>query len=90
MRIATVLLVLFLVALLGGTGWFVFDGMTAITDAEVSTHGYIAMVLGTVFSLIIGVSLMVLLFYSSRHGYDEPARSIKNEGRPPEPTSSPH
>ncbi len=90
MRIGTALLVLFLLALLGGTGWFVFDGMTAITDAEVSTHGYIAMTLGVAFSLIIGVSLMVLLFYSSRHGYDEPARSIRSgDTPPPGSTSSP-
>jgi hypothetical protein len=33
--------------------------------------GYIAMTLGVVFSLLIGIALMTLLFYSSRHGYDE-------------------
>jgi len=88
MRIGTALLVLFLLALLGGTGWFVFEGMTSISDAEVSTHGYIAMTLGVGFSLIIGVSLMVLLFYSSRHGYDEPARSVRN-GDASQPGSKP-
>jgi len=37
--------------------------------------GYVAMVLGIVFSLLIGCGLMALLFYSSRHGYDEPYRA---------------
>ena len=35
--------------------------------------GYVAMTIGVVFSLLIGVALMALLFYSSRHGYDERA-----------------
>ena len=33
--------------------------------------GYLAMALGVVFSLIVGCGLMALLFYSSRHGYDD-------------------
>lgn len=41
-------------------------------DVEMSIHGYIAMILGIVFSLMIGCGLMALMFYSSRHGYDEP------------------
>ena len=36
------------------------------------TTGYVAMTLGVVFSLVIGCGLMALVFYSSRHGYDEP------------------
>lgn len=30
------------------------------------------MILGIVFSLVVGVGLMGLVFYSSRKGYDEP------------------
>jgi hypothetical protein len=33
----------------------------------------VAMTIGVVFSLLIGIALMTLLFYSSRHGYDERA-----------------
>ena len=36
-------------------------------------HGWIALGLGTVFSLLIGCGLMVLMFYSSRSGHDEVA-----------------
>ena len=37
------------------------------------TTGYVAMTLGVVFSLLVGFALMALLFYSSRHGYDDRA-----------------
>jgi hypothetical protein len=33
--------------------------------------GYVAMTLGIIFSLVIGCGLMALMFYSSRHGYDD-------------------
>jgi hypothetical protein len=35
-------------------------------------EGWIALTLGVVFSLIVGIGLMTLVFYSSRQGYDEP------------------
>jgi heme/copper-type cytochrome/quinol oxidase subunit 2 len=83
MRFGTTLLVVFLALLLGGTGGFVYEGATATANVEVSTHGYIAMTLGIVFSLVVGVALMVLVFYSSRYGYDEPARQTKAHDLPP-------
>ncbi|HWW47814.1 MAG TPA: hypothetical protein VNZ94_08260 [Xanthobacteraceae bacterium] len=89
MRFGTALLVVFLIAILGGTAWFVIDGLTTETTVGVSMHGYIAMTLGILFSLIIGVSLMVLVFYSSRHGYDEPARRAKLSDLPPKASPPP-
>ncbi|HEY8335844.1 MAG TPA: hypothetical protein VIQ05_18805 [Tardiphaga sp.] len=50
--------------------------MMAWTSAEgvtMSIHGWIALWLGTIFSLVIGCGLMALMFYSSRSGYDETA-----------------
>jgi len=46
---------------------------TSAEDAEMSIHGWIALGLGTVLSLVIGCGLMILMFYSSRSGYDEVA-----------------
>ena len=40
--------------------------------------------LGLVFSLIVGVGLMALVFYSSRTGYDEPAVLIQEPDSDPE------
>ena len=34
------------------------------------------MALGVIFSLVVGVGLMTLIFYSSRKGYDEPVLFI--------------
>jgi RsiW-degrading membrane proteinase PrsW (M82 family) len=36
----------------------------------------VPMTLGIVFSLIVGIGLMALVFYSSRQGYDEPTRDV--------------
>lgn len=48
---------------------FMFYGWTS-TDAQISTHGYIALGLGIVFTSLVGGGLMALLFYSNRKGYD--------------------
>ncbi len=42
-------------------------------EVTMSIHGWIALGLGTTFSLIIGCGLMALMFYSSRSGYDDVA-----------------
>jgi len=57
----------FLVAagIIGYLGW-------TRTDSSVPLSGYVAMVIGVIFSLVVGVGLMALIFYSSRKGYDEP------------------
>jgi hypothetical protein len=49
-----------------------------------SSHGYIAMALGIFFSLVVGIGLMTLVFYSSRAGYDEPPHQIGNQPNPGE------
>jgi len=67
----SVFLVLVLLALLAATLWWALYAWNSV-DVEMSIHGYIAMILGIVFSLVIGCGLMALMFYSSRHGYDEP------------------
>ena len=41
--------------------------------AGVSGAGVLAMTLGVLFTMAVGVGLMALIFYSSRGGYDEPA-----------------
>jgi hypothetical protein len=36
-----------------------------------STHGWIALILGTLLSLALGGGLMALVFHSARKGYDD-------------------
>lgn len=68
--IAVMLLGLF--GILGAAGWYAGRAWVAIEGPPLPPIGYLAMILGTVFSLVVGCGLMALLFYSSRHGYDEP------------------
>jgi hypothetical protein len=52
------------------------------SNIEMSIHGWIALGLGTFFSLLIGCGLMALMFYSSRSGHDEAADSFRKR-KPP-------
>jgi hypothetical protein len=54
-------------------------GWQSAPDTDVPAVGYVAMALGVVLSMIVGAGLMALVFYSSRSGYDEPARLIEPE-----------
>jgi hypothetical protein len=55
--------------ILGAAIWFAFWGWN-LTNAEVDANGKIALVLGAIFSMLIGGGLMALLFWSHRKGYD--------------------
>jgi len=65
------LLIVILLAMLAGVGYFAYSAMT-VEGEPMPTEGYLALALGAGFSVIVGVGLMVLLFFSSRRGYDEP------------------
>jgi hypothetical protein len=66
----TILIVL--LSLLAITLVIVYCGWTSAKETDVPTAGYVAMVIGVIFSLAVGFGLMALVFYSSRKGYDEP------------------
>lgn len=67
----TVALLAALLGLLAASLWFAVRSFTAVSGPPMPATGYIAMTLGIVLSLAVGVALMTLLFYSSRRGYDE-------------------
>jgi H+/Cl- antiporter ClcA len=67
------LLVAVLFALLGASLWWAFGLWTSLEDADMPPGVYIAMAGGILFSLVVGVGLMTLVFYSNRAGYDERA-----------------
>jgi fatty acid desaturase len=71
----TIAAVAALLVILGAALWFAASAWLFVGGEPMPTAGYVAMALGIVFSLIIGCGLMALLFYSSRHGYDEPYRA---------------
>ncbi len=53
-------------------------------DVVMDKHGWIALGLGTFFSLLIGCGLMALMFFSSRSGHDEAADPLRKEKPPAE------
>lgn len=74
MRIlGTTVLIAVLLALLGASLWWAFGLWTSLEEADMPPGIYIAMAGGIVFSLVVGVGLMALVFYSNRAGYDDRA-----------------
>jgi hypothetical protein len=69
-------LVVPLFAILAGAIWYAAHAWIAAGVVPMPATGYVAMTLGVLFSVVIGAGLMALLFYSSRHGYDEAGQGL--------------
>ena len=67
----TSVLVVALVAIMIAALWFAVSAWTEVSGPPMPPVGYAAMIMGVLLSLVVGCGLMALLFYSSRHGYDE-------------------
>jgi len=79
--VGTLALVVPLLALLGGAGYYAARAYISLPGPPMPTTGYVAMALGVVFSLVVGCGLMALLFYSARHGYDDQFRADDERDR---------
>ena len=66
-----------LVVVVFGTIWAV----GGLAESGLSTHGWIAMALGIVFTSALGVGLMALVFHSAREDYDEAAHRVGRRER---------
>ena len=62
-----------LLALLAASLYYAYGLWVAVEAPDMPAGLYVAMVLGVLFSVVIGAGLMALVFYSSRRGYDERA-----------------
>jgi hypothetical protein len=71
-----------LTGMLIATGIWMISVFNGISGADMSIHGWIALGLGTFFSLVIGCGLMILMFISSRRGYDEAADPFRKRHPP--------
>lgn len=69
-----------LFGILIAAAWYALGTWNVASGPPMPTTGYVAMTLGVVFSLVVGCGLMALLFYSSRHGYDEPHHGEQDRG----------
>ena len=75
MRIAALVVPLFLI--LAASVWWATSVWMSVEGPPMPAEGYVAMWLGIALSFVVGCGLMVLVFYSSRRGYDERARGIR-------------
>jgi hypothetical protein len=65
------LIIVALFALLVASVWFAGAAWERFGGEPMPFYGYVAITGGVLFSLLVGGSLMGLVFYSSRHGYDD-------------------
>ncbi|UFZ07575.1 hypothetical protein LQG66_15250 [Bradyrhizobium ontarionense] len=78
MRAGPIAIIVALLLILAAAFAYAYSGLT-IPGEPMPREGWIALALGVVFSLIVGIGLMTLLFYSSRRGYDEPSHFNTDE-----------
>lgn len=76
-----IIIVIALTGILIATGVWMILILNQTSDVEIGKHGWIALGLGTFFSIVIGCGLMALMFISSRNGHDEAADPFRK--RPP-------
>jgi len=69
-----------LLALLAFVLWIAYD-QWAMVSVDIPAWGWVAILAGGGFSLIVGVGLMALMYYSERHGYDERAQGPERDER---------
>jgi hypothetical protein len=50
----------------------IYYATTINSDLPLSDGGSVALMNGVMFSLVVGVGLMALIFFSSRNGFDDP------------------
>jgi uncharacterized membrane protein len=75
----TVFLIAVLMVFLGLTFFAMVTGWNSAGDVEMSGLVIGSMVIGILFSVVIGCGLMILLFYSAKRGYDEPVRQMRKD-----------
>jgi hypothetical protein len=77
-KLSTLALAIVLFGLLGFAGWALWDGWRRM-DVDIPLIGWIALVAGVGLSVLLGVGLMALSFYSARSGHDDRVRNLDEE-----------
>ena len=78
--LGSILVLVPMMAILAASVWFAVHGWMAVEGPDIPVQGYVAMAAGIIFTLIVGIGLMSLVFYSRRHGYDDAADRGRREG----------
>lgn len=69
----TLIVVLVLFGLLALASIVAYVSWQQLAEVDIGFHGYMALGLGIGLTILLGVGLMSLVFYSSRRGYDDAA-----------------
>jgi hypothetical protein len=77
--LGTIALLVPLLGILAVSIWFSAQGWMSVEGAAIPLAGYVAMAAGIFFTLVVGIGLMSLVFYSRRHGYDDAADRGRSE-----------
>jgi len=75
---ARLLAIVSLLGLLAFVLWVVYQQWSMFA-VDIPAWGWVAIILGGGLSLLVGFGLMALMFYSSRHGYDEPGSLVDRD-----------
>jgi hypothetical protein len=70
-RLSTVIIVAVAIAVMGILVAITAHNWESIGGTGISASGWVALVLGVLATLAVGVGLMVLVFISNRRGYDD-------------------
>jgi hypothetical protein len=57
----------------------IYYATTINSDIPLADSGSLALIIGVTFTLILGLGLMALIFFSSRNGFDEPL-NVQSDG----------
>jgi hypothetical protein len=87
MKILVPFVIIVLLSILAGAVFVGHYGWVSAGDVVMPAWGWLMMGLGIFFTLLVGCGLMMLIFYSSRAGFDEPPEVEFDEN--PEPEASP-
>jgi hypothetical protein len=71
------IIIVVLLGLLAATVWYIVNVWAA--TSSMPTYGYVAMGLGAVVAIAIGVGLMALMYQSNRRGYDDAANKDRSQ-----------
>ena len=69
----TILIVVVLLSVLGFASVMAYHTWQDMGGTEISFHGMVALGLGVGLTLLLGVGLMSLIYFSHRRGYDDEA-----------------
>lgn len=84
LSLGQIILLAALLALLVLTGVWATAVWNSGHGGVMDKHGWIALGLGTFFSLLVGCGLMALMFFSNRSGHDDAADPLRKREPPTE------